>query len=343
MLLKNQYFKIKWNARTRNWYENRGYVFTNTGDEFIVKAEDLSLGSKQKVKVECDYCHKIIDVVYKDYVNYKDKKYTCKHCRQIKTSQNNLLKRQEYLYNGIKDFCDDMGYILLTQKEDITNSESRVNYICPKHGLHNAKAYSVLLGHGCNGCQYENNSKILKNTINDVIDLGKSLEILILNPDEYIDYYEENLKCVCNKCGDIYVTSYQNLKQEKRLLCSKCAKSESRGETKIRLYLENHKIEFVQQKRFNDCRTKVPLPFDFYLPSLNTIIEYDGEGHYYRVDFKGHDGSDTFKRTIENDKIKNKYCEDNNIKIIRIPYWDYKNIEMILDKNLFTQRYSLVS
>ena len=343
MLVENQYFKVKWNARTRQWYEGKGYQFTKTNDEFIVKAEDLSLGSKQKVKVQCDYCQRIIDVAYRDYVRYKDNKYSCMRCRQTKTSENTLLVRQEYLYNAAKELCDKMGYILLTKKEDILNSESRVDYLCPKHGIRNAKVYSMLLGHGCLKCLHDDNIERQKHKTADVIELGNLLGITIVNPEEYIDYYAINLKCICNKCGDIYLTSYQLLSQEKCLICPKCSKAESHGETKVRLYLEKCGIDFVPQKRFDDCRTTVPLPFDFYIPEFNTIVEYDGEGHYYPVDFGGHDGTDTFERTVQNDAIKNQYCKKHNIELIRIPYWDYDNIEKILDEKLFTQRYSLVS
>lgn len=342
MLVENQFFNVKWNKKTREWYESKGYKFTKTGDIFCVKAEDLSLGSKQKVKVKCDYCGRIIDVVYKDYVNYNYDKYACSHCKGIKASENTLGQRQQYLYNKIKSVCDEFGYTLLTNKEDILNSESRVDYLCPKHGLHNTKAYTLFLGHGCNDCAIENRDWN-KNKPEDVIKLGEKLDINILNPNEYVDYYTENLQCVCNKCKNIYITSYQMLKQGRCLICPMCTKSESHGETKIRLYLENHNILFEQQKRFNDCRTRVPLPFDFYLPDLNTIIEYDGEGHYQVIDFNGHNGEETFKSTTKNDKIKNKYCNDNNINLIRIPYWEFNNIEKILDEKLFTQRYSLVS
>lgn len=336
MLVKNQYIKVKWDARTRKWYEQKGYSFTKTGDEFMVKAEDLSHGNKKKVKVVCDYCGDIIYVTYKDYVNYKGEKYACKKCRQIKTSESNLLERQIHLYNGAKEFCDKMGYIILTKKEEIINSHSIIEYLCPKHGIHKTKVYALLLEHGCKECQYENNSKNNKHTIKDIIKLGEELNIKILNPEDYVDYYTLNLRCVCSKCGEVYVTSYQSLKSGRCILCPRCSKSESHGETKIRLYLKNKSIEFKQQKRFNDCRTTVPLPFDFYIPSMNTIIEYDGEGHFYKVDFRGHDGEYTFNKTRENDKIKNDYCKAHNIKLIRIPYWDFKNIEKILNEKLFT-------
>ena len=342
MLVENQTAQMTWTARNKTIYVEKGYEFTNIGDIFYVKVEDLSKGSRIKVQVKCDYCGEIIWTVWRDYLKCKNDKYACKHCRQKRTSENNLAERQDYLYNTALNFCNSKGYILITKKEDIINSNSIVEYMCPKHGINKTKVYALILQHGCPKCQYENNSIKLKNTIDDLLRLGSELSIVILNPEEYIDYYTSNLKCVCNKCGDVYITSYQLLKSGKCVLCKKCAKSESHGETKIRLYLESKLIEFEQQKRFSDCRTKLPLPFDFYLPNINTVIEYDGEGHFYKVDFKGHDGEETFQRTITNDKIKNKYCEAHNINLIRIPYWDFSNIEKILDDKLFISHKDIV-
>jgi hypothetical protein len=34
------------------------------------------------------------------------------------------------------------------------------------------------------------------------------------------------------------------------------------------------------------------------------------------------------------DEIKNKYCLDNNINILRIPYTKFNNIEKILEENI---------
>ena len=62
------------------------------------------------------------------------------------------------------------------------------------------------------------------------------------------------------------------------------------------------------------------MPFDFYLPDYNICIEYDGEEHFQPVEFFG--GEEKFQRRIENDEIKNNYCKNNNIKLIRIPYFD---------------------
>lgn len=111
--------------------------------------------------------------------------------------------------------------------------------------------------------------------------------------------------------------------------CPNCRDTESIGEKKIRLYLENHKIAFDQEKWFPDCRDINPLPFDFYLPNSNKIIEFDGRQHYESSSLFYHT---PLQEQISHDEIKNKYCKDNNIDLLRIPYWEINNIDNILDE-----------
>jgi len=63
---------------------------------------------------------------------------------------------------------------------------------------------------------------------------------------------------------------------------------------------------------------KYPLPFDFYLPDYNTCIEFNGKQHYEPIKYFG--GIDYFKLINERDKIKSKYCNENNIRLIIIKY-----------------------
>jgi very-short-patch-repair endonuclease len=86
-----------------------------------------------------------------------------------------------------------------------------------------------------------------------------------------------------------------------------------------------NKIKFVREKSFYDCtnisRVKktikrcYSLPFDFYIPNFNVCIEYDGAHH-----FKAVFSQESFENRKKLDKIKNQYCEENGIKLIRIPY-----------------------
>lgn len=106
----------------------------------------------------------------------------------------------------------------------------------------------------------------------------------------------------------------------------------SKGELKILKFLKTHNIEYIAQKRFDDCKFKQPLPFDFYLPDYNMCIEYDGELHFKEVDYFG--GKEQLNLQQKHDNIKNKYCQENNIKLLRIPYWDFNDIDEILDKEI---------
>lgn len=76
--------------------------------------------------------------------------------------------------------------------------------------------------------------------------------------------------------------------------------------------------------------------FDFYLPDYNLFIEYDGQQHFNARFYIGKcksedDGMRLFERAQLRDSIKNKYCADNNINILRIPYWESNNIKTIIN------------
>ena len=90
-------------------------------------------------------------------------------------------------------------------------------------------------------------------------------------------------------------------------------------------YLALHKAftEILEEKRFDDCKDKRSLPFDFYIPLYNLCIEYDGKQHFSPTTF----GSKTMTedRKLENlkyvqkhDQIKNDYCKQKGINLLRL-------------------------
>ncbi|WEG18463.1 hypothetical protein PQ478_08265 [Alkalihalophilus pseudofirmus] len=117
--------------------------------------------------------------------------------------------------------------------------------------------------------------------------------------------------------------------------CPKC-KTISKGENRISKYLEANDISYLSQFKLNECRNVLPLPFDFAIfdkqGNLAFLIEYDGIQHFEPRDIWG--GQASFIKTKRNDEIKTNYCLENNLKLIRIPYLDYNNIEEILDESL---------
>lgn len=333
MLIENQFVEVKWVKNNQQWYQDKGYIFTKIGDTFLVDANDLSPGSHAKVKVLCDYCNEIITVYWKDYYKYKQKntKYACAKCRQKKTSENNLIERQRHLYDGMLETCKNRGLILLTKIEEIVNSESRVSFLCPLHGIHETKAYTLYLGFGCPQCQYDG-IRLSKDEVEKRIN---SYGAELLNKEDYINTTTKNLKITCRQCGNPFITSYNSFSCcNGGQYCPECTKYESLGEKAVRLFLENNNIAFIQQYSFVDCRDKHVLPFDFYLIDYNMIIEYDGKQHYipslWGNSKNKSDGYKNLEYIQNHDKIKNDYCKKNNVTLVRIPYWDFNRINDIL-------------
>ena len=83
------------------------------------------------------------------------------------------------------------------------------------------------------------------------------------------------------------------------------------------------------QYSFIDCKNNIALRFDFYLPEHNTCIEYDGIQHFKPIKF--FNGKAGLLKTIKHDQIKNRYCQNNNINLIRIKYNQRKNLKNILN------------
>ena len=186
--------------------------------------------------------------------------------------------------------------------------------------------YSTLQGYGCPKCAGN-----LKKTHSEYI-----LDLSIKNSDiEVIEQYINAKTPILHRCK---IDGYEWKIAPSNVLCGQgCPQcQESNGEKRIRYWLDEHNLSYIYQKTFAECRYKKELPFDFYLPDLNVLIEYDGQQHFKPIDFagKGEEWAiEQLKITQHRDEIKNQYCANNNIKLLRIPY--FKNIEEELEKFLF--------
>lgn len=156
-----------------------------------------------------------------------------------------------------------------------------------------------------------------KLNINDFI---KRSELIHINKYDYslVEYVNNKTKVdiICPKHGKFKQTPKNHLINKAGCPIYK----ESKGEKHIRLYLLERGIKFIPQYRFDNCKNKSQLPFDFYLPEYNICIEYDGMQHYKPIKYFG--GVNGFYNIKTNDNIKTNYCLNNNIKLIRV---DYKN------------------
>lgn len=131
-------------------------------------------------------------------------------------------------------------------------------------------------------------------------------------------------ECQCD-CGNITYVSTSNLTRPNGATIS-CGCVKSKGEEKIITQLIKLQIPFIFQKKFDNCiypKTGRQLIFDFYLPEQNLLLEYDGEQHFHPIK----NDRFNYEELIARDMYKTNWCKENNIKLVRIPYTDFVNID----------------
>ena len=178
---------------------------------------------------------------------------------------------------------------------------------------------NAFLNHGqrCPKERYEKSAKSNSSPLNEVKDkvfeLGKGEYEIV---GEYV--------CASKKVEFLHKCCGHTFKMKPTrfirggIRCPYCYRS--KGEEAIREYLQYNKIDFKEQYRIKECKNIRPLPFDFALfekDNLKCLIEYDGSQHYYK---KFGSSDEEFIRIKNNDRIKNEFCRDNNILLIRIKY-----------------------
>lgn len=332
MLVEDQLVEVKWSPSTKSWYENKGYVFTKFGDSFFVDVNDVTKRFGGKIRVRCDICGIEKEISASTYfINVekdKDHLYYCHKCSHIKLSKryrhteeevlsivasknnNVLLNANEYVNSmtaNLRIKCGMCGQIFITSLSSIENANGAC-LECAQKKTHNSQRLTP----------DEVEKKI--NSVNGNI---------LLNKNEYIDYGTRNLKIKCVKCGKIYQKSLANYVTSEDNRCPSCIRHISRGEKIIMDVLDKYEVDYRFQMRFPDCKDIKVLPYDFYLPSYNLCIEFDGQLHY----IPKYGDEDFIKRKLH-DAMKDWYCRWNNINLLRIPYWEGSHIEEILVNQL---------
>lgn len=190
-------------------------------------------------------------------------------------------------------------------------SFQKIKIICKEHGIFEQRAGEHINQHkrGCPKC-----GGTLKSSTEEFILKANKIH---KNLYDYslVDYNTctDNVSIICKKHGIFKQKPTLHLTGQG---CPVCC--QSKGEIKIKNFLEENGTNYIYQKRFDDCRDILPLPFDFYLPKFNSCIEYDGEQHFNFKDYYG--GKKGLEKIKKHDIIKNKYCNKNNIKLVRISY-----------------------
>lgn len=233
----------------------------------------------------------------------------CPHCyRNFKYSKSQIIQLSVEKYSG--------EYELLSE-EIHYDKKCLIRHNCGYE--YNQTISSHLLGSKCPKCA-GNAPHTLESVQEKSNEIHNNEYEILSDPKGSLS----KVKILHKLCGREFdqVISY-HISGHKCIFCT-----QSNGEKIIEVYLSNNKIRFEKQKTFIGCKYKKKLRFDFYLPEIKSCLEFDGYQHFYPVNYFG--GKSAFELQKIKDGIKNKYCEDNDIKLIRVKYNDDK--ESIISK-----------
>jgi len=242
----------------------------------------------------------------------------CPLCGDLVIKEKLSDSSEDFIIKAKKIHGDRYDY----SKVNYYNNTTKVEIICKTHGNFWQIPSDHLRHHGCKKCYY---AKILSNTE----DFINKANIVHNNLYDYskVNYINNitKIEIICKIHGSFWQIPYIHLQNHGCPVCNS-----SKGEMLIANYLEKHKISFIPQKRFDDCKNVNPLPFDFYLPNYNILIEFDGKQHFEVNEFFG--GKENFIKQQINDNIKTNYSKENNISLIRIRYDEIDYVDKILTK-----------
>lgn len=238
---------------------------------------------------------------------------------------------KKYTYIEVLELFEEKGYILL--EKEYKNYTTKMKYICKKHedyGVQTITLRDLLRNRGCYMCGRERTINSHKHPDSYWIKLCEERNFIFVGT-----YVKNNSTYIRYICKNHIEQGVQEKFAGNFLKCFNCPFCKaSHNEVVISTILDKWGIKFIHQKRFDGCKDKYTLPFDFYLYDFNILIEYDGEFHYQCITLNGKIDRDlAMKNLIETqkrDKIKSDFCKDNDILLIRIPFWEQEDIESIL-------------
>jgi hypothetical protein len=340
IFFQDVYSHIKGSGCPKCGYTNKSTSNIKCKNEFIKKAKATHLDvtydytksvySKSNVKL-CIICSK-----HGEFWQTPSSHLSGGGCPKCKRDKLSIIKS-----SNVEKFIKKAVEVHKTFRYDYSNvmyvnNRTKIIIICPVHGKFYQSPMSHLRGSGCFECgkdiqvkkRTSNNKEFIsraENIYRDKYDYSKVVYINALT----------KVCIICSKHGEFFQEPHSHLQGHE---CPTCYKST--GENFIKKWLDENNIKYIQEYKYNDLRglNNHCFEFDFYIPSNNILIEFDGQQHFKPVRFNGMSKNKAirlFKQIQVNDALKNKYCIDNNIPLLRISYKDFKRIPEILSENIF--------
>ncbi len=244
---------------------------------------------------------------------YNKYKKCCKYCSNKLTHMNDLSK---YSFSEVYNIFKSNGLLLLDS--EYVNNTIKMDCEDAEGYRGNLSFHQLLSGRMFN--------KFHKSNPYSIYNLNLFFEInncktKLLDKEYRGNKYNYNFKC---ECGNIFKRSIDSVVYNGSLYCLDCTKHrKSSYHLKVRDWLDDNNINYIEEYTFDNCKDLNKLPFDFYLLDYNLCIEVQGEQHYTPKDIFG--GINGFEKIISHSIIKKYYCNCNNICFVKIDYSDFTN------------------
>ena len=298
-----------------------------TTEGFVAKAKKVHKNKYDYSLVEYKGSHSLVQIVCKNHGVFEQLAY--KHLDKRGCAKCYDERRGKTCKKGLEKFIKESTLIhdekYNYSKVEYDNSRTKVIIICKKHGEFYQTPKSHLDGQGCSKCGIINKSLTKDEFIfrANKIHQNKFTYLKTMYTNNH-----SNTVITCSHHGDFLQRPLTHLAG---FGCSKC--SESLGEKEIRYFLNQLRVPFRSQYRFNDCRNKKSLPFDFSIIGANNniigLIEYHGVQHFDPTNFYAQNGN--FEKIQLTDAIKNKYCNEHKIPLLVISYRQKTEIANLLN------------
>ena len=235
----------------------------------------------------------------------------CDKCFRIKLSLLSIKPQELYIKQAKVVHANRYDYsqtVYEGDKKDLT-------IICKEHGPRTIRADHHLSGSGCMPCWREIMSSVLLYSFNDFFKIANEVHLgKYKYKEETYSTYNEEITIICPEHGEFRQVAWYHAKGSGCISCN-----QSKGEREVERFLLNKNIKYEKQKKFPGCKRKRELPFDFWIPFMRTLIEYDGEQHYKERKEGIYKGK--FEDIQQRDNIKNEFCKKVGLTLLRIR-WD---------------------
>jgi len=240
----------------------------------------------------------------------------CPKCNREEYALSKTSNKDNFLKKSIAKHGSKYGY----SKVVYVRSSEKVVITCPVHGDFDQTPNNHYKA-GCKACAQDALAAKFKLSLNEFFDQAN---LVHFNKYTYSQVSYVNTKTpvtiTCPEHGNFEQTPSNHLLGQG---CPSC--NSSKGEAAIENILTVEGLDFKKEYTFPDLKSKANrlYRFDFFIESLNTLIEFDGRQHFEPVNFGGtsdEKAAQLFAKTVSGDNIKNNYAKDQGIRLIRISY-----------------------